>query len=84
VSDHTDPARAPSVRERFGDLVCGFRTYLAYLLVLETVLLVLSLFSFLYVEPDTAAFVLLQIDFILLAVTLVPTVLALVLCDRRE
>lgn len=84
MSDLTDTTRPPSVRERFGDLVCGFRTYLSYLLVLETVLLVLSLFSLLYVKPGTPAFVLLQMDFVLLAVTLVPTVLTLVLCDRRE
>lgn len=73
-----------SFRERFGDLICGFRTQVFYLFVLQTVLLVLMLVSLLSLDPGTASYAILQIDFILMGVTLTPTLLILYLCNRRE
>jgi hypothetical protein len=81
LPERTDSA---SFRERFGDLVCGFQTQVFYLFVIQIVLLVLMLVSLLSLDPGSASYAVLQLDFILMAITLTPTLLILYLCSRRE
>lgn len=80
----TERSEGPSVRERLGDMICGFQTQVFYLFVIQVVLLVLLLLSVVYIEPGTASYAVLQLDFIALVVTLTPTVLILYACGRRE
>ena len=74
----------PSLWERIGDQICGFQPQIYYLFVLESVLLMLMLFSVLYVDPGSASYIVVQINFILLGITLAPSLLILYTCSQRR
>lgn len=79
----TDYPDNSSFRERFGNLICSFQPQIFYVFVIESILLVLSLFSLLYVRPNTSSYTILQVDLILLGVTLPFFGLILYTCSRR-
>jgi len=74
----------PTFRERLGDVVCSLRTQIYYLFVVELLLLLLMLFSLAFLDPGTATYAILQIDFILFGITMIPIVAVLYGCRRRE
>lgn len=74
---------AAPLGERVRDTVCRFRGQLSQLFVLMVVLLVLSLFSLLFVDPGSTSFVILQLDFIILGITLSVTGLVVYACRQR-
>ena len=80
----SEQSEQPSFWERFSEIVCSFRTHVYYLFIVEIVLLSLMLFSLLFLESGTVAYAMLQIDFIIFVAALVPTVLILYGCRRRE
>ena len=80
----TERTEQPSLWERIGDQICSFQPQIFYLFVLESVLLMLMLFSVLYVDPGTASYIVVQINFILLAITLAPSLLILYACSQRK
>ena len=79
----TERNAKPSFRERVIDLICRFRSQVFYLFVIQIVLLTLLLVSLLALEPGTASYAVMQIDLIIFAITLTPTILILYGCDRR-
>lgn len=82
MSDSTGRVGDATFRQRFLDLACGFQPQLFYLFVIECVLLVLSLFSLLFVRSDSS-YVILVVDLAFIAATIVPVGLIIYTCDRR-
>lgn len=79
----TERNAKPSFRERVVDLICRFRSQVFHLFVIQVVLLMLLLVSLLFLEPGTASYAVMKIDFIIFVATLTPTVLILYGCNRR-
>lgn len=73
-----------TLRERFGGFICQFQPQLQVLFVVEIIVLTLAVFSLLFVPPGTPSHLILLVDFVLLGVTMVPTVGILYLCNRRS
>jgi hypothetical protein len=66
---------------RFRDVVCSFRIFYVHLLALQVAIAVILLFSLATLEAGGGAdYLLLQIDLVVLAVTLGATVAALYAC----
>lgn len=61
-----------SPRDRFWDIICGFRAYLRVLLLFVTTLLVLTVFSMLISDQQTDAYVISIVTATLLTGTLLP------------
>lgn len=72
-----------SFSERFLMLVCQYQVFLYMALVLESILLLLAMLSFLAADLDQASATVLFIDFVLLGVVMALTVAGLVACNRR-
>lgn len=84
MDEITERARQSPFRERVRDRICNLRPQLFYLFVLLLPVLLLMLFSLLYLDPGSPSYVILMIDFIILIVTLVPLVAVLYLCSRQD
>jgi hypothetical protein len=69
-----------SVRERFWEMVCSAYGIIRLGFSLTVVMFLLSLFSFLYVEPGSATYAILQVDLVLLAVSFVVLSIPLYRC----
>lgn len=74
----------PSFLQRFGDLICSFRIQIFYLFVIQLVLLLLTLFSFVYVDPGSSSHVILYVDLAILLTTSTVVLSILYACYRRE
>lgn len=83
MSDRIEPVEGPSTWEQFADIVCGFRKYVQFLFAFQMVALLLLVFSWQFGESDTSQAIL-QLDFLLLGLTLPPVVVILVGCQRRD
>lgn len=73
-----------SRRETFWSLACDMTTFLPFLLVSFSILGVLSIFSLFYVEPGTAASVIIRVNLVLNAVAFAVTAYILHRCGRRR
>ena len=69
--------------ERLLLLICRFEFILYLVLVVESMLLLLAILSFIFADLDASTEVVLLLDFVLLAIAIVPTAVGLVLCNRR-
>ncbi|WP_436927520.1 hypothetical protein [Halosimplex amylolyticum] len=73
-----------SYKDRLLWIVCGHTTLLLAAFVLQVMLLVLSVLSFLFVSHDPQTAAILQLDFLLLGMTMFVTVTLLLLCARQR
>lgn len=76
------PSRGDDRRKRFWEIICGFSGALWLGFALTVSLLVLSLFSYVFASGETASYVILQIDLVLLTVALVGFSVLLYRCNR--
>ena len=83
MSDPSDRIEAAPFHKRFLDLACAFQAQLFYLLVIESVLLVLVLFSLSFIERGSSSYVILLVDVAFIAVTIVPVGLLIYVCSHR-
>lgn len=67
-------------QDRFWEIICGFKYLIFQLLIFEIVLSVLILISFILVS-NQASYVILQVDAIIVFVSIFATVYLLVKCD---
>lgn len=69
--------------ERLLIIVCRFNFILYIALVLESMLLLLATLSLLFGNLDSESELILQLDFLLLVILMIPTVGGIVFCKRR-
>lgn len=75
---------SPSFTERFVEKICKFRQQLFFLLVLEVAMLLFVGFSFVFVEPGTSSYFILQLDAIILGVSIAMVLGTLYVCRTAE
>jgi len=73
-----------SPRERFWDILCGFRAYLRILLFFVTALLVLTVFSMVIADQRTDAYVISIVTATLLTGMLLPVGYCVWRCGRSN
>jgi len=79
----TESRRDVSVREKILTNICKIKPFLFGLLIIQSVLIVLSLFSLLYVDPGTASYTILKFDLFLLGISVASILAVVVWCGRR-
>jgi|GEM_PF-4058497 len=68
---------------KFWDAICDFQQLLWTAFTLTVILLILGAFSFLFVDRNSGSYVLLQIDMVILMVTIVGIAYPLYRCQHR-
>jgi len=71
-------------RENFWELICGYERTLYLMQIFVVVMLLLAIFSLAFIPRDSAAFVVLQIDFVIFIVCSVLILSTLYVCRRRR
>jgi len=71
-------------RENFWELICGYERTLYLMQIFVVAMLLLALFSLAFIPRDSAAFVVLQIDFVIFIVCSVLILSTLYVCRRRR
>ena len=77
---------SPSTERRaeFWETICHLRSAIRLGFSLAVTLFVLTLFSFLFIPPESATYVVLQMNLVVLTVTLVGLAVPLYRCGERE
>jgi Ca2+/Na+ antiporter len=82
MDDTSDVRETDSLLSSFCEFVLVFRAQFAYLFVFTVILIVLAVFSRLFIDQGTKSYVMLQLDFLILGALLVSVASILSVCKR--
>lgn len=74
----------PSFKRRFFNIVCAYHPQLFYVMLLQIVLILMLTFSLFFIEPGTISYTMIQLDFIILGLTSIPTLMLLYQCSQCD
>ena len=71
-------------RDLFWDSICSFYYQIMFFFLLTCVLIVMSLLSFVVIDPGSDSFVILTINFVILGIAFPMAAIALYQCKKRQ
>ncbi len=71
-------------RDLFWDSICSFYYQILFFFLLICVLIIMSLLSFVVIDPESDSFIMLTINFVILGIAFPMAVIALYQCKKRQ